>query len=109
MPLFLIERNFAERIEVTKDSAAAVKQVNDEIGVCELADMSRSSRPRCSPRRAGSLTLLLQQAVPHGEGCGLGAVGRIRLCEDVAHMVRDGIHAAEEDARDFLIALAGGD
>ena len=33
MPLFLIERNFAERIEVTKDSAAAVNQINDEIGV----------------------------------------------------------------------------
>ena len=33
MPLFLIERNFAERLEVTRDSAAAVKQVNDEIGV----------------------------------------------------------------------------
>ena len=32
MPLFLIERNFAERIEVT-GSRAAVKQVNDGVGV----------------------------------------------------------------------------
>jgi hypothetical protein len=33
MALFLIERNWAERLEVTKESAAAVKQVNDDVGV----------------------------------------------------------------------------
>jgi hypothetical protein len=33
MPRFLIERNFAERLEVTKDAAQAVIRINDEEGV----------------------------------------------------------------------------
>ncbi len=33
MPLFLIERNFAEQLELTKEAAAAVKLINDEVGV----------------------------------------------------------------------------
>ncbi|WP_415894092.1 DUF4242 domain-containing protein [Neptuniibacter sp. PT8_73] len=33
MALFLIERNWAEQLEVTPDSAAAVKQINDDVGV----------------------------------------------------------------------------
>lgn len=33
MPRFLIERNFAERLEVTKEGAEAVSRANDEEGV----------------------------------------------------------------------------
>ena len=33
MPLFLIERNFAEQLEMNRDDAAVVRQVNDAIGV----------------------------------------------------------------------------
>ena len=33
MPLFLIERNFAEDLVVTEDDAAHIRQINDEIGV----------------------------------------------------------------------------
>jgi len=33
MRRFIIERQFAERIEVTKDVAANVRLVNDEVGV----------------------------------------------------------------------------
>jgi len=33
MPRFLIERNFAERLEVTKEVADAVTRINDEEGV----------------------------------------------------------------------------
>ncbi|HLI66773.1 MAG TPA: DUF4242 domain-containing protein [Caulobacteraceae bacterium] len=33
MARFLIERNFAEQLEVTKDGAAGIKQINDEEGV----------------------------------------------------------------------------
>ena len=33
MPRFLIERNFAEAIEVTKEDADLVRQINDEEGV----------------------------------------------------------------------------
>jgi hypothetical protein len=36
MPLFVIERNFAEQLEVTRDSAAEVRVVNDELGVSWL-------------------------------------------------------------------------
>ena len=36
MPLFVIERNFAEHLEVTPDSAAEVRMVNDELGVSWL-------------------------------------------------------------------------
>jgi hypothetical protein len=33
MPLFVIERNFAEQLDLTPESAAGVKLVNDEVGV----------------------------------------------------------------------------
>ena len=33
MARFMIERNFAERLEVTKEAADAVKRINDEEGV----------------------------------------------------------------------------
>ena len=33
MPRYLIERNFAERIELTKDGIEGVKRINDEEGV----------------------------------------------------------------------------
>jgi len=33
MPVFLIERNFAEKLEVTPEGAASINRVNDEVGV----------------------------------------------------------------------------
>jgi Protein of unknown function (DUF4242) len=33
VPRFMIERNFAEQLEVTGESAATVKRINDEEGV----------------------------------------------------------------------------
>ena len=33
MPLFLIERNFAEQLELSKEAADAVKLINDDVGV----------------------------------------------------------------------------
>ena len=33
MPLFLIERNFAEQLDLTPEAATQVKLVNDEVGV----------------------------------------------------------------------------
>lgn len=33
MPVFLIERNFAERLEVSSDTAAAVNKINEDLGV----------------------------------------------------------------------------
>jgi hypothetical protein len=36
MALFLIERNWAEQLEVTPEGAAEIKLINDEIGVSWL-------------------------------------------------------------------------
>jgi hypothetical protein len=33
MPRFIIERNYAERLEVTKERADKVQRINDEVGV----------------------------------------------------------------------------
>jgi len=33
MPLFLIERNFAEQLEVTRDDVLQVTQVNADVGI----------------------------------------------------------------------------
>jgi hypothetical protein len=33
MPVFLIERNFAEKLEVSPDDAASIDRVNDDVGV----------------------------------------------------------------------------
>lgn len=33
MPRFIIERNFAEQLEVTKDAAENVRRINDDEGV----------------------------------------------------------------------------
>lgn len=33
MPLFVIERNFAEQLEVNKEAAAQVERINDDAGV----------------------------------------------------------------------------
>ena len=33
MARFIIERNFAEKLEVTKDGAADIKRINDDVGV----------------------------------------------------------------------------
>jgi hypothetical protein len=33
MPLYLIERNFAEQLEVSPEAAAGITRINDDIGV----------------------------------------------------------------------------
>jgi hypothetical protein len=33
MPRYLIERNFAEQVDLTKDGAEGIKRINDEEGV----------------------------------------------------------------------------
>jgi hypothetical protein len=47
MPMFLIERNFADAIEMNPDFAADIKRVNDDVGVqwlysCLSADRKKS-------------------------------------------------------------------
>ena len=33
MPVFMIERNFADELEVNSDDAASVKKINEDVGV----------------------------------------------------------------------------
>jgi hypothetical protein len=33
MPLYVIERNFAEQIEATREGVAGIRMINDEVGV----------------------------------------------------------------------------
>lgn len=46
MPLFVIERNFAEQLEVTPESAAQVKLINDEVGVNWLFSFLSADRKK---------------------------------------------------------------
>ena len=33
MPVFMVERNFAEKLEVTEEGAASINRINDDVGV----------------------------------------------------------------------------
>jgi hypothetical protein len=33
MPVFMVERNFAEKLEVDEEGAAGINRINDEVGV----------------------------------------------------------------------------
>jgi Protein of unknown function (DUF4242) len=46
MPLFVIEREFAEQLEMTRDIAAEVKLVNDDVGVQWLFSFLSSDKKK---------------------------------------------------------------
>jgi hypothetical protein len=46
MPLFVIERNFAEQLEMTKDDADSVRVVNDDAGVKWLFSFLRADKKK---------------------------------------------------------------
>lgn len=46
MPLFLIERQFAEQLEMTAEVAAAIKRINDELGVNWLFSFLSADRKK---------------------------------------------------------------
>jgi hypothetical protein len=46
MPLFLIERNFADELELTIDAADAVKRVNADVGVQWLYSFLSADRKK---------------------------------------------------------------
>lgn len=46
MALFLIERNWAEQLELTKEAADMVKQVNAEVGVNWLFSFLRADKKK---------------------------------------------------------------
>jgi hypothetical protein len=55
MPLFMIERNFAEQLQMTAQGRAAVKQVNEDVGVSWLFSFLSADKKKpsaCTRRRA---------------------------------------------------------
>ena len=46
MPRFLIERNFAEELEVTKDGVDRIQRINDEAGVKWLFSFLSADRKK---------------------------------------------------------------
>jgi hypothetical protein len=46
MPVFMIERNFAEQLMATPESAAAVNEINDEAGVQWLISFLSADRKK---------------------------------------------------------------
>jgi hypothetical protein len=46
MPYFLIERNFAEQLEVTRESADGINQINEEAGVDWLISFLSADRKK---------------------------------------------------------------
>jgi c-di-GMP-binding flagellar brake protein YcgR len=46
MPLFVIERHFAEQVEMTRDRASEIKLINDEVGVQWLVSFLSSDRKK---------------------------------------------------------------
>lgn len=78
MPRFMIERNFAEQLEVTGDSADLVKRVNDEEGVKWLFSFLSADKKK---------TYCLYEA-PDGEAI-RAAARRLDLPADVIVEVSD--------------------
>lgn len=46
MPLFLIERNFADELELTADAAGSVKRINADVGVQWLYSFLSADRKK---------------------------------------------------------------
>ena len=46
MPLFVIERHFAEQMEMTRNLASEIKLINDEVGVQWLFSFLSSDRKK---------------------------------------------------------------
>ena len=63
MPLFVIERNFAEQLEVTRDSAAQVRMINDDLGVSWVFSfLSADKKKTYCLYEAGSAEAIIEAA-----------------------------------------------
>ena len=89
MPVFLIERNFAEELSVDADGAAAINKINDDVGVQWLisflsADKKKSyclyeaSSADAIREAAARANVPADSVVEVGELSNLGAMGDIQ-------------------------------
>lgn len=88
MPVFMIERNFAEQLEINPEAAAAVNRINGEVGVNWLVsflsadkkktyclyEASNAEAIREAARKAG---LPADNIIEVGEISSLGQVGEV--------------------------------
>lgn len=89
MPIFMVERNFAEKLEVTEEGAAGINRINDEVGVKWLISfLSADKKKTYCLYEASSAEEILQAAkrngvpadviVEVGELSALGAMGGVQ-------------------------------
>ena len=89
MPVFMVERNFAEQLEVTADGAASINRINDEVGVKWLISfLSADKRKSYCLYEASSAEEIREAAkrngvpadsiVEVGELSSLGAMGGVQ-------------------------------
>ena len=89
MPVFLVERSFAERLEVTPDAAAAVNRINADLGVQWLISfLSADKKKTYCLYEASSAEAILAAAkanglpadviIEVGELCSNGVSGQIQ-------------------------------
>jgi hypothetical protein len=63
MPLFMIERNFAEQLSLSLDDARQIQQVNDELGVDWLLSfLSADSKKTYCLYEARDFEAIMEQA-----------------------------------------------
>jgi hypothetical protein len=46
MPIFMIERNYAEQLNVTHDTAAGIRLINEDVGVSWLVSFLSADRKK---------------------------------------------------------------
>ena len=89
MPVFLIERNFAEKLEVTPEGAASINRVNDDVGVKWLISFLSADKKKTYCLYEASNAEALREAaerngvpadviVEVGELSAMGAMGGIQ-------------------------------
>ena len=89
MPVFMVERNFAEKLEVSEEGAAGINRINDEVGVKWLISfLSADKKKSYCLYEASSAEEILQAAerngvpadviVEVGELSALGAMGGVQ-------------------------------
>ena len=79
MPVFMIERNFAEQLEITPEIAAEVKSINDDIGVNWLISFLSADKKKTyclyeAPNAAAILEAAERAGVPADEIVEVGEV-----------------------------------
>lgn len=89
MPVFLIERNFAEQLQVDSEGAASINKVNDDIGVKWLISFLSADKKKTyclyeAPDENAIREAAARNGVPAdviievGELTNLGKIGAVR-------------------------------